>query len=41
MSDCLHEHQDFEQGNYVSPYGWETYPGWYCLDCGEMMKEES
>lgn len=37
MDECLHENREYDQGNYVDPYGWETYPGWYCLDCGEML----
>lgn len=39
--ECLHplESLDFTSGNYVSPYGWETYPGWYCLDCGESVDD--
>lgn len=35
--ECPHENREFDEGNYVAPYEWETYPGWYCLDCGEML----
>ena len=38
--ECPHENRDYDEGNYVAPYGWEIYPGWYCLDCGEMLDEE-
>lgn len=38
--ECPHENQDYDEGNHIPPYGWETYPGWYCLDCGEMLDEE-
>lgn len=41
MDECSHENREFDEGNWVgSPYGWETYPGWYCLDCGEMLDDE-
>lgn len=39
MDECPHENRDYDEGNYVAPYGWETYPGWYCLDCGEMLED--
>lgn len=38
--ECPHENRDYDEGNYVASYGWEIYPGWYCLDCGEMLDEE-
>lgn len=36
--ECKHENVEFEEGNYVPPYGWEISPGHYCLDCGEMVE---
>lgn len=41
MNECKHpeESREWEEGNYVPPYGWEIYPGWYCLDCGEQMED--
>lgn len=40
MSDCKHENVEFEAGNHVPPFGWEIYPGYYCLDCGQMMDDD-
>ncbi len=40
MTKCQHENVEFEGGNYVPPFGWEIYPGYYCLDCGQMMSDE-
>ena len=41
MSDeCPHENTEYEHGNYIPPYGWEIYPGLYCLDCGEMLADD-
>lgn len=39
-AECQHEDVEYEEGNYVAPYGWETYPGMYCMDCGEMVNDE-
>lgn len=41
MSECLHPEEDreFSAGNWVPPYGWEQWPGLYCLQCGEMLDE--
>lgn len=38
--ECDHPADDLEytSGNYVAPYGWETYPGWYCTTCGIMVE---
>lgn len=40
MDECQHpeESREWDEGNHVPPYGWEQYPGWYCLDCGEMLE---
>lgn len=38
--ECLHENVEFEEGNHVPPYGWEISPGYYCIDCGEMMEDD-
>jgi hypothetical protein len=38
--ECPHENKEFDPGNHVPPYGWETYPGVYCLDCGEMLSDD-
>ena len=35
--ECPHENVEWEEGNYVPPYGWEISPGHYCIDCGEMV----
>lgn len=42
MAECGHpeDKREFESGNYVPMYGWEIYPGWYCMDCGEMLDIE-
>lgn len=37
--DCTHEEIEFDPGNHVPGYGWEIYPGHYCLDCGEQVEE--
>lgn len=37
--ECPHENVEWEDGNYVPPYGWEISPGHYCIDCGEMVDE--
>lgn len=35
--ECPHENVEWEEGNYVPPYGWEISPGHYCIDCGEIV----
>lgn len=40
MGECLHENRDYDPGDYVAPYGWDTYPGWYCADCGAMVDSD-
>ena len=37
--DHLEDSRDYYHGNYIAPYGWEQFPGWYCIDCGEMVGE--
>lgn len=39
MAKCPHENLEYVDGHYVAPYGWEAYPGWYCLDCVEMLED--
>lgn len=38
---CEHPPEDIEydSGHMVPPYGWEIYPGWYCLKCGDQMTD--
>ena len=38
--ECQHENVEYDPGNYVPPFGWEQYPGMYCLDCGEAMEDD-
>ena len=38
--DCPHETVEWDPGNHVPPYGWEIYPGYYCMDCGESIDRE-
>lgn len=38
--ECEHRDVYFEAGNYIPPYGWETYPGWFCEDCGQEIEME-
>lgn len=42
MSECQHpeKSREYDPGNWVPPYGWEQYPGWYCHDCGEMLEDD-
>lgn len=35
---CLHDAVEHEPGNHIPPYGWETQPGWYCTECGEVTE---
>lgn len=38
-SECPHVEVEFDPGNKIPPYGWETEPGWYCTTCGEQVDE--
>ena len=38
--ECEHNDREYQEGNYIAPFGWEQYPGWYCWDCEEMIPEE-
>lgn len=42
MSECQHpeESWEYDPGNWVPPYGWEQWPGWYCHDCGDTLDEK-
>jgi|GEM_PF-6279678 len=39
MAECEHpiESREYDPGNYVPPFGWELYPGWFCMDCSEEL----
>ena len=36
--NCPHEVTEFVEGNYVPPFGWEQYPGHFCIECGESVE---
>lgn len=38
--DCTHPEVEYDEGNYVPPFGWELHPGWFCVDCSEELPQE-
>ena len=38
--ECSHPDVEYDPGNYVPPFGWELWPGWFCQDCGLEIEQD-